>query len=111
MIHDDGEGLALHHEIADGDDARVPEPDQHRPLPDEPLHERRVLGVLRLQDLRGEAGAVGRRLCEPDIPRRSRADMLHEAVPGPEGVARSWLNHRFPLLLRLLAYCIVHLMR
>lgn len=39
QVHDEGEVVAVHHEVADGDDVRVVEPEQRGALLDEPADE------------------------------------------------------------------------
>ena len=57
-VHDQGEVVAVHHEVADGDDVRVVEPEQRGALLDEAAHELLVGGEVLAQQLDGD-GALG----------------------------------------------------
>ena len=93
VVHDDGQALALDHEVAHGDDVGVPQLGQDRALPDEAAHEVTVGDVLAAQQLRRD-DLVGPPVDgAPDLAGGTAAAPLEQAVTGSEGVLEALRLH------------------
>ncbi len=91
-VHDDREGVALGHDVADLHQVRVVEGEQHPALAQEPVDDLRVVGQLGPQHLHGNqpmvTGTVVDPFASPDLAAGTPSEGFVQDVPGTQSPHR-----------------------
>ncbi len=83
-VHDDREGVSFDDEIADGDEMRIVEAEQHRPFLHESGDHFRVVGEFTAQHLHGYRTVAVHGRPTPDLAERTPSDRFVQHIAGTQ---------------------------